>query len=143
MHAFNVKTRPRRAVVRVKLVAAEPGEVRHHLEPIDIVGDGFELPPQADTIFTADFIAPFPIAVAMVSSHQHRFGTRVTVRPVVGGAEQAVVYEKPAGASRRWGGSIRRAASRPALACAFAASGTTAATRRCATARRRTTRCAT
>jgi hypothetical protein len=93
MHAFNTKRKPRRAVVRLTLVPAAPGEVRHHLEPIDIVNVAFELPPQAHTVHTADFIAPLPMNVAMVSSHQHRFGTRVTIQPIVGGAALAPLYE--------------------------------------------------
>jgi hypothetical protein len=42
-------------------------------------------------------VAPFPINVAMVSSHQHRFGTRVSILPVVGGVEGEAIYE-----NRRW-----------------------------------------
>ena len=93
MHAFNATREPRRAVVRVKLVAAAPGEVRHHLEPMDVVNDAFELPPQARTVHAADFVAPFPMHVAMLSSHQHRFGTRVTVHPIIDGVEQPPLYE--------------------------------------------------
>jgi len=97
LHAFNASPRPRRTVVRVKLVPAKSDEVRRHLELIDVVGMGFELPPQARSAFTADFVAPVAMNVAMVSSHQHHFGTRVTIRPVVGGVEQDAVYE-----NRRW-----------------------------------------
>ena len=93
MHAFNATRKPRRAVVRLRLVSATPDEVRHHLEPIDIVSTTFELPPQAHTVHTADFTAPFPMNVAMVSSHQHRFGTRVTIQPIVAGTVQAAIYE--------------------------------------------------
>jgi hypothetical protein len=35
--------------------------------------------------------------VVMVSSHQHRFGTRASIRPVLGGVEGDPIYE-----NRRW-----------------------------------------
>jgi hypothetical protein len=98
LHAFNTSERKtRRTVVRVKAFAADPREVRHHLEPIDVVNDSFELPARERTTAVADMIAPFPINVAMVSSHQHRFGTRVSILPVVGGVEGEAIYE-----NRRW-----------------------------------------
>src|SRR6185369_2702231 len=87
----------RRTVVRIKATAADPDEVKHYLEPMDVSGKSFVLPPQARTTWVADMVAPFPMNVVMVSSHQHRFGTRVSIRPVVGGVEGEPIYE-----NRRW-----------------------------------------
>jgi hypothetical protein len=98
MHAFNAsKRKTRRTVVRIKATAADPDEVKHYLEPMDVSGKSFVLPPQARTTWVADMVAPFPMNVVMVSSHQHRFGTRVSIRPVVGGVEGEPIYE-----NRRW-----------------------------------------
>ncbi len=98
MHAFNTSARrTRTTVIRIRATAADPADVKHHLEPIDVVGKTFELAPQARTTWTADMVAPFPMNVVMVSSHQHRFGTRVSIRPVVGGLEGEPIYE-----NRRW-----------------------------------------
>jgi hypothetical protein len=98
MHAFNTSERKtRRTVVRVKAFAADPREVRHHLEPMDVSNHSIELPARARTTAVADMVAPFPINVAMVSSHQHRFGTRVSIWPIVGGVEGEPIYE-----NRQW-----------------------------------------
>jgi hypothetical protein len=98
MHAFNKSAqKTRTTVIRIKATAADPAEVKHHLEPMDVVGKTFELAPQARTTFVADMVAPFPMNVVMVSSHQHRFGTHASIRPVVGGIEGEPIYE-----NRRW-----------------------------------------
>ena len=98
MHAFNESARKtRKTVIRITATAADPSEVKHHLEPMDVVGKTFELPPQTRTTWVADMVAPFPMNVVMVASHQHRFGTRVNIRPVVGGVEGDPIYE-----NRRW-----------------------------------------
>jgi hypothetical protein len=93
MHTFNHGRRTRKTSVRLKVVPADPKRVRHHLEPIDVLNVDFELPPQRETVHEADFVAPFDMNVAMLSSHQHRFGTRVAVYPMVDGVEQPLVYE--------------------------------------------------
>jgi hypothetical protein len=77
----------------LKIVPADPGSVRHHLEPFDALALFFELPPREQTVHVADFTAPIDMNVAMLASHQHRYGTRVTVHPIVGGVEQGQVYE--------------------------------------------------
>ena len=98
MHAFNESARKtRKTVIRITATAADPSEVKHHLEPMDVVGKTFELPPQTRTTWVADMVAPFPMNVVMVASHQHRFGTRVSIRPVIGGVEGDPIYE-----NRRW-----------------------------------------
>jgi hypothetical protein len=98
MHAFNAWARKtRRTVIRIEATAADPADVKHHLEPMDVAAKTFELPPQARTTHVADMVAPFPMNVVMVSSHQHRFGTRVSISPVVGGVEGEPIYE-----NRRW-----------------------------------------
>jgi hypothetical protein len=81
----------------VTLVPAAPGTVRHHLRQLDAVMRGVDLAPRAVTVRIADFVTPAALNVAMISSHQHRLGTRVTVWPVVGDVEGDAVYE-----SRRW-----------------------------------------
>jgi hypothetical protein len=98
MHAFNKSTRKtRRTVIRIKATAADPAEVTHYLEPIDVVTKTLELPPRTRTTYVADMVAPFPMNVAMVSSHQHRLGTRASIRPVIGGVEGEPIY-----VNRRW-----------------------------------------
>ena len=98
MHAFNKSPRKtRKTVIRVTATAADPAEVKHHLEPIDVVTETLELPPRTRTTYVADMVAPFPMNVAMVSSHQHRLGTRASIRPVIGGVEGEPIYE-----NRRW-----------------------------------------
>jgi len=98
MHAFNTSAKKtRRTVIRVKAFAADPAEVTHYLEPIDVGATSIELPPQARTTLVYDMVAPFPMKVVMVSSHQHRFGTRASIWPVVGGVEGEPIYE-----NRRW-----------------------------------------
>ncbi len=93
MHLLNVERRPKRARVALTVVPVEPRRVRHHLEPIDVLDIAFELPPHQTTVHTADFIAPIDMNVAMLASHQHRYGTRVTVNPLVDGVEQRLVYD--------------------------------------------------
>jgi hypothetical protein len=97
-HVFNAtRSRRIRSAVRLRFVGAKPGTVRHHLSPIDALAITFELPPGETSVFTGDFIAPFDLNVAMVSSHQHQHGTSVVVHPVVGGVEQDPIYE-----NHRW-----------------------------------------
>jgi hypothetical protein len=96
-HFFNPRRRSRRAAAKVILVPAAPGTARHRLRQLDAVTPSLELPPGAVTVRTGDFVATGPLHVAMVSSHQHRLGTRATIRPVVGGVEGEPIYE-----NRRW-----------------------------------------
>ena len=92
-HVFNPSRRRRRAVVRLRFVPADTGAVRHHLEPIDVTTATLELPPHTEITQVADFVAPFDMNVDMLSSHQHRRGTHVTVHPIVDGVDQGQAYE--------------------------------------------------
>ena len=57
MHAFNTSARKtRKTVIRITATAADPSEVKHHLEPMDIVGKTFELAPQASPSTSAPFV---------------------------------------------------------------------------------------
>ena len=90
---FNPSDHVRRTAVRLKIVPTAASAVSHHLEALDSVLLGSDLPPRATAAQPADFIAPFPMNVVMLSSHQHRFGTHATVHPIVGGADLGQVYE--------------------------------------------------
>jgi hypothetical protein len=92
-HTFNRSRRPRTTRVRLTVVPADPATVRHHLEPLDALALYFELPPQQKTVHVADFIAPVDVNLAMLASHQHRYGTRVAVNRVVDGVEGEQIYE--------------------------------------------------
>jgi hypothetical protein len=70
---------------------------KHHLQPIDVVGRNFEIPPGQTTVYIGDFVAPFDLNVAMVSSHQHQTATREVITPILGGVVQEPIYE-----NRRW-----------------------------------------
>ncbi len=92
-HALNPKYHTERTHVRLTVVPADPRRVRHHLEPLDVLAFGFELPPHAQTTYVADFVAPITVNVAMLASHQHRYGTRVAVYRVSDGVEGEQIYE--------------------------------------------------
>lgn len=93
-HVLNLSpTEALRASVHLRIVPARAGSVRHHLEPIDVLDLWFELPPRKTTVHETEFIAPFDMSVAMLSSHQHRQGRGVAVRAIVGGIDMGLVYE--------------------------------------------------
>jgi hypothetical protein len=92
-HVFNRTSRVRRAAVRLKIVPTAAKAVAHHLEAFGAVLFDIDLPPRTTTAHAADFVAPFPMNVVMLSSHQHRFGSHATIRPIVGGADLGQVYE--------------------------------------------------
>jgi hypothetical protein len=92
-HTFNRSRTERTTRVRLTVIPADPASVRHHLEPLDALALFFELPPRQKTEHVADFVAPVDVNVTMLASHQHRFGTRVTVHRVVDGVEAEQIYE--------------------------------------------------
>ena len=92
-HTFNRSRRKRTTRVRLTVVPASPAKVVHHLEALDALALYFELPPQQKTEYVADFTAPIDVNVAMLASHQHRYGTRVAVHRVIGGIEAEQIYE--------------------------------------------------
>jgi hypothetical protein len=92
-HAFNTRYHTERTHVRLAVVPANPARVRHHLQALDVLAVDFELPAHAQTTYVADFRAPIDLNVAMLASHQHRYGTRVAVYRVVDGVEGDQIYE--------------------------------------------------
>ena len=97
-HVFNATRSKRiRSAVKLRFVEAKRGTVVHHLQPIDATAEAFEIPPAATAVFTGDFVAPFDVNVAMVSSHQHQMGTRAVITPVIDGVVGEPIYE-----NRRW-----------------------------------------
>jgi hypothetical protein len=92
-HTFNRSRRTQTTHVRLTVVPADPASVRHHLEALDALALYFELPPHEKTVYVADFTAPIDLNVAMLASHQHRYGTRVAVHRVVDGVEAEQIYE--------------------------------------------------
>ena len=82
--------------MRAELLTSDGEQVDMEEEPVAVTGE-FELGRPPGVKPGSSLNAPFAMNVVMVSSHQHRFGTRVSIRPVVRGVEGAPIYE-----NRRW-----------------------------------------
>jgi hypothetical protein len=96
-HYFNGTSRPLRPKVRLRILRARRGAVRHHLEVLGVGNFDIRIPPHATVSHTADWSPPFDVNVAMLSSHAHGRATRVTASVLVGDAAPRRVYE-----SRSW-----------------------------------------
>jgi len=86
-------TSPLTPQIVFNVTRARPSAVRHHAEQMTIGNYAIHIPPLGTASTTADWIAPFPMNVIQLSSHEHKRGTRVTIHLLSGGQDTGQIFE--------------------------------------------------
>jgi hypothetical protein len=86
-------TEPLTPMVLFNVIPARKGSVKHHAENLTIGNYNILVPGESTAALTSEWIAPFDMNVIQLSSHEHKRGTRVTIRQVVDGQDAGQIFE--------------------------------------------------
>ena len=93
-HMRNFGTEPLTPDIRVNLLRAPKGKIRHYAEGLTFGNMyGIHIPAGGEQTITAEWTAPINLTVIYLSTHQHRLGTysRIDLVPPTGGTPEKTV----------------------------------------------------